>query len=185
VILILSNTPHEQGARHDPCTQVWFCTEILQMCVLGVAEGTWDSTHMWFWPRFVLDDSPRDLHCCQPAPCSIPMGNDERALPGAGSMPLCHPVRIQLLLPGCECGNDWSSTEQSPLCAGRAGCLQGGFVHKEQRYGKMHFPPQTLSRRLVGEGAPSFLSEVVSQFISSSILHHHPAFCLDTSQPRQ
>lgn len=155
------------------------------MCVLGVAEGTWDSTHMRFWPRFVLDDSPRDLHCCQPAPCSIPMGNDERALPGAGSVPLCHPVRIQLLLPGCECGNDWSSTEQSPLCAGRAGCLQGGFVHKEQRYGKMHFPPQTLSRRLVGEGAPSFLSEVVSQFISSSILHHHPAFCLDTSQPRQ
>jgi len=37
VILILSNTPREQGPLHDPCMHAWFFAEILLICPLRAA----------------------------------------------------------------------------------------------------------------------------------------------------
>lgn len=56
VILILSNTPREQGARRDPCAQAWFFAEILLMCVAGgiLAAGTRAGAE----PRWVTVPAP-------------------------------------------------------------------------------------------------------------------------------
>lgn len=128
MILILSNTPGEQGARHDPCTQVWFCTEILQTCVLGAAEGTWDSTHTWLWSCSELGDSPKDLHCCQPAPCSVPM---ELCATLLGSS--CFSLAVSAT---------GAPQSEAPGVQAEPGACRGWFVHTGQRYGKTHFPSQ-------------------------------------------